>query len=57
MKKGTRLKVVKRNQANRRLGVTSDQTIWLTGAKWSDYPAALRRVGYRDKATGRHNVL
>ncbi len=33
MKKGTRLKVVKRNQANRRLGVTSDQTIWLTGSK------------------------
>ena len=57
MKKGTRYKVVQRNRVNRRLGVTSDQTIWLTGSKWADYPTALRRVGYRDKETGKHYVF
>ena len=57
MKKGTRHKVVQRNRVNRRLGVTSDQTIWLTGPKWADYPTALRRVGYRDKETGKHYVF
>ncbi len=57
MKKGARYKVVKRNRVNRRLGVTSDQVIWLTGAKWADYPVALRRVGYRDKETGKHYVF
>ena len=57
MKKGTRYKVVQRNRVNRRLGVTSDQTIWLTGPKWADYPTALRRVGYRDKETGKHYVF
>jgi len=57
MKTNTRFKVVQHNGANRRLGITSDQIIWLTGAKWSDYPAALRRVGYRDKETGKHYVF
>ena len=57
MKKGARLKVVKRNQANRRLRITSDQTIWLIGPNWSDYPATLRRIGYRDKETGKHYVF
>ena len=57
MKTNTRYKVVKRNNPNRRLGVTSDQTIWLTGPKWGDYPTALRRVGYRDKETGKHYVF
>ena len=57
MKTNTRYKVVKRNRVNRRLGITSDQTIWLTGAKWADYPTALRRVGYRDKATGKHYLF
>lgn len=57
MKTNTRYKVVKRNKVNHRLGVTSDQVIWLTGAKWSDYPVALRRVGYRDKETGKHYVF
>ena len=57
MKINTRYKVVKRNKVNRRLGITSDQSIWLTGAKWADYPAALRRIGYRDKATGKHYVF
>ena len=57
MKSNTRYKVVKRNRINRSLGVISDQVIWLTGAKWSDYPAALRRVGYHDKETGKHYVF
>ena len=57
MKTNTRYKVVERNRVNRRLGMTSDQTIWLTGAKWADYPTALRRVGYRDKATGKHYLF
>ena len=57
MKKGARYKVVKRNRVNRRLDVTSAQVIWLTGPKWADYPAALRRIGYRDKGTGKHYVF
>ncbi len=57
MKTNTRYKVIKRNRANRRLGVTSDQIIWLTSSKWTDYPTALRRVGYRDKETGKHLVF
>jgi len=57
MKTNTCYKVVKRNKVNRRLGVTSDQVIWLTGAKWADCPAALRRVGCRDKETGKHYLF
>ena len=57
MKTNTRYKVIERNKVNRRLGVTADQIIWLTGAKWTDYPTALRRVGYRDKETGKHYVF
>ncbi len=57
MKTNTNYKVVKRNKINRRLGLTSDQVIWLTGTKWGDYPVALRRVGYRDKETGKHYVF
>ena len=29
----------------------------MTGLKWADYPAALRRVGYHDKETGKHYVF
>ena len=57
MKTNTRYKVVKRNKVNRRLGVTSDQVIWLTGAKGGEYPVAMRRVGYRDKETGKHYIF
>lgn len=57
MKTNTRYQVVKRNKVNRRLGLTSDQIIWVTGTRWKDYPEALRRVGYRDQETGKHYVF
>ena len=38
-------------------GITSDQTIRLTGAKAEQCPALLRRIGYRDPETGKHYVF
>ena len=55
MKSNTNYKVVKRNKVNRRLGVTSDQVIWLTGAKWARLsqcrPAPLLATGTRRPAS------
>jgi putative transposase len=49
--------VVERRNVNRKQGLTSDQTIRLTGTKGSLCPHPLRRVGYRDPETGRHYVF
>jgi len=38
-------------------GLTSDQNVVLQGQKAHAYPATLRRVGYRDPATGKHYVF
>jgi putative transposase len=38
-------------------GLTSDQTIRLTGKKALSYDLVLRRVGYRDPESGRHYVF
>jgi hypothetical protein len=52
MKKGMRYKVLKRHDANRAQGITSDQTIQLTGTKAKNCTTSLRRIGYRDAETG-----
>ena len=49
--------VVERCNVNRKQGLTSDQTIRLTGTKGRQCPHLLRRVGYRDPETGRHYVF
>ena len=56
-KKNTSYRVIERRKANKKLGVTSDQIIWLTGLKGADYPRPLRRVGYRDPQTKKHYVF
>jgi putative transposase len=57
MKKGTKYRVVERNQVIKAKGLTSDQTILLTGTKAKECPIFLRRVGYRDPDTGQHYVF
>lgn len=51
-------RVVERHSVNRSLGLTSDQTIELTGVQLrkTDMPQ-LRRIGYRDPETGKHYVF
>lgn len=46
--------VLERRRVRRGSGLTSDQTIRLTGHKALSYDLVLRRVGYRDPETGRH---
>lgn len=50
-------KVIKRQQVNKKQGLTSDQTINLSGIKGSDCPCPLRRIGYRDPETKKHYVF
>lgn len=54
LKKNIRYKVVERRCVQKSKGVTSDQTIELTGPKACDCPIPLRRVGYKDPDTGKH---
>lgn len=49
--------VVKRHSVLKAKGLTSDQTIRLTGIKGKEYPILLRRIGYRDGETGKHYVF
>ena len=46
-------KVIKRNKVNKKSGVTSDQIIKLTTQKGALYQGVLRRVGFKDKETGK----
>lgn len=57
LKKNAKFKVVKRHSVLKAKGVTSDQTIMLTGTKASDCPIPLRRVGFRDRETGKHYIF
>lgn len=57
LKKGINYRVVKRCKVIKAKGLTSDQTIILTGTKAEDCPIPLRRVGYRDQETGQHYVF
>jgi len=49
--------VIERHPVARKSGITSDQTIRLTGTKAEQCPALLRRIGYRDPETGKHYVF
>jgi hypothetical protein len=50
-------RTVARRGVSKRQGLTSDQTIILTGIKASHCPHPLRRIGYKDPQTGRHYVF
>ena len=49
--------VLERRRASRAAGITSDQTIRLTGAKADQCPIRLRRIGYHDPETGKRYVF
>ena len=54
LKKNIKYKVAERRPVLKSKGITSDQTILLTGPKANDCPIPLRRVGYKDPDTGKH---
>lgn len=56
-KKNACYRVIERHSVSRASGITSDQTIRLTGAKAELCPVQLRRIGYRDPNTGKHYVF
>lgn len=56
-KSNATFRVVERRQVLKQKGLTCDQTITIKGSKANDCPALLRRVGYRDPATGKHYVF
>ena len=51
-RKNARYRVTERRHVNKTKGLTSDQTIQLTGTKASHCPIALRRIGFKDTETG-----
>ena len=51
-RKNARYRVTERRSVNKSKGLTSDQTIQLTGAKAGKCPIALRRIGFKDAETG-----
>jgi hypothetical protein len=57
MKRKTKHHVLERGTVNGAKGLTSDQTIRLTGTRAKDCPIPLRRVGYLDEQTGQHYVF
>ena len=56
-KRNSTYRIIERRSVNKRLGLTSDQTIMLTGTKAVQCPHPLRRIGYRDPQTGKHYVF
>jgi hypothetical protein len=56
-KKNASYTVIERRTVSRASGITSDQTIHLTGTKADQCPIRLRRIGYRDPETGKHYVF
>ena len=54
LKKNIKYRVAERRPVLKSKGITSDQTIILTGTKASSCPIPLRRVGYKDPLTGKH---
>ena len=56
-KRNARFEVLDRHKVNKSQGLLSDQTIRLTGAKPQECPMPLRRIAYRDAATGRRYVF
>ena len=56
-KRNATYRIITRRDVHKRQGLTSDQTIVLTGAKACNCPHPLRRIGYRDPQTGKHYVF
>jgi len=56
-KRNARYEVLERRKVNTHQGLLSDHTIRLTGAKSQECPGPLRRIAYRDSATGRRYVF
>lgn len=57
-KTNAKYQVIERHLVVKSTGVTSDQTIRLTGIQTKKKcPIQLRRIGYRDAATGKHYVF
>jgi len=54
VKSNARYTIKKRRRVIKSKGLTSDQTICLTGAKGKKCPIPLRRIGYKDPETGKH---
>ena len=55
LKSNTKFKVVSRDPVLKYKGLSSDQIIKFTGLKSAkECPVQLRRIGYRDKETGKH---
>jgi len=52
LRKNARYRVAERRSVIKTKGLTSDQTIYLTGTKASNCPIALRRIGFKDAETG-----
>ena len=52
-KRNARYEVLEHRQVKNNQGLLSDQTIRLTGAQAQECPVPLRRIAYRDAATGR----
>ena len=57
LKKNIKFRIIERRPLIKAKGLTSDQTIMLTGPKATDCPIPLRRIGYRDPETGKHYVF
>lgn len=53
LRKNARYRVVERRKVLKSKGLTSDQTIQLTGTKAANCPISLRRIGYTDVQTGK----
>ena len=56
-KRNARYEVLERRKVNTHQGLLSDHTIRLTGAKVQECSVPLRRIAYRDTATGRRYVF
>jgi putative transposase len=54
LRKNARYRVISRRSVIKPKGLTSDQTIELTGTKAENCPIKLRRVGFKDVETGKH---
>ena len=57
LKRNIKYKVTERRSVLKSKGVTSDQTIILTGTKSNQCPIPLRRIGYKDPESGKHYVF
>ena len=57
LKTNAQYRIIERRTVLKTKGLTSDQTIELTGAKAKNCPIRLRRIGYKDAHTGIHYIF